>query len=106
MAMPRKSAFALSRWVGSLASMPSGEVGPNTVLTSLGMLSNSMLAIEKAPTSHPARVNGTHGAGAVLPCSLIISGLPSPAAGEPPDGAVQYAKELANPTDPSERKKP
>jgi len=32
------------------------QVGPNTVFTSAGMLSNSMFAIENAPTSQPARV--------------------------------------------------
>jgi hypothetical protein len=35
------------------------------------------LAIEKAPTSQPARVNGTHGAGAFLPFGASISDVPS-----------------------------
>ena len=51
-------------------------------------------AVATAPKSQPARVYGTHGAGAVLPFSLIISGVVSPTA--PPgskSGAVQYAKE-------------
>src|SRR5439155_21536772 len=36
-----------------------------------------VLAVATAPKSHPARVNGTHGAGAILPFSLIISGVVS-----------------------------
>jgi hypothetical protein len=47
-------------------------------MTSAGMLSNSMLAIENAPTSQPARVHDTHGAGAFLPFSSIICNWPSP----------------------------
>src|SRR5262249_47187443 len=104
--MPRKSAFALSRSAGLFASMPSGEPAPNTVLTSAGMLSNSIFATEKPPTSQPARVNGTHGAGAVLPFSLSICGSPSPPESDPPDGEVQYRNELLNTTDPSGRKNP
>src|SRR3569832_61530 len=79
MAMPSKSAtaFALVALSVLFASIPSGEVAPNTVLTSAGMLSNSILAVEKPPTSQPARVNGAHGAGAVLPFSLIICCWPS-----------------------------
>src|SRR5262249_61185333 len=99
--MPRKSAFALSRSAGLFASMPSGEPAPNTVLTSAGMLSNSIFATEKPPTSQPARVNGTHGAGAVLPFSLSICGLPSPAVCDPFLNDVQYRNELQNPTPPS-----
>ena len=78
----------------------SGEPVPNTVRTSAGRLSNSILAIEKAPTSQPARVNGAHGAGKVLPFSLRSSGLPSALS------AVQYKNELEKPTEPSARKKP
>ena len=74
-------------------AMSSGEPVPNTVRTSPGTLSNSILAIENAPTSQPARVNGTHGAGKVLPFSLSISGLPSP------PSAVQYRNELEKPTE-------
>src|SRR5262249_57328103 len=56
------------------------------------------LAVETWPTSQPLRVNGTHGAGAILPFSLIISGVRSvcPAGGNggpagSKSGAVQYA---------------
>ena len=52
-----------------------------------------MLATEKAPTSQPARVKGTHGAGAILLSSLTICGLPSEAF------AVQYRNELLKPTE-------
>ena len=63
---------------GSLAaSMACGELGPNTLLMSLVTFSNSIFAIEKAPTSQPARVNGTQGAGAFLPRLSSISGSPS-----------------------------
>src|ERR1700742_1694859 len=93
--MPRKSACALSFNAGLLASTPSGDVAPNTVFTSPGIVSNSILATENPPTSQPARVNGTQGAGAVVPSSLSISGLPSP------PSAVQYRKELVKPIVPS-----
>src|SRR4029077_17169507 len=96
--MPSKSAVARVRLVA--ASCPSGEFGPNTVLTSAGILSNSILAAEKPPTSQPARVKGTQGAGAILPFSLIICALPSALA------PVQYRNELWKPTEPSFLKKP
>jgi hypothetical protein len=47
-----------------------------------------MFATEKAPTSQPARVNGTQGAGAFLPRWSSISGSPSA------NTSVQYVKEL------------
>src|SRR5882757_9472664 len=84
----------------ALTALSSGEPAPNAVVTSLGTDSNSMLPTENAPTSQPARVNGTHGAGAILPSSFAICGLPSA------DFAVQYRNELWKPTDPSGRKKP
>src|SRR6202023_2762637 len=71
-----------------------GEPAPNAVVTSLGTDSNSMLPTENAPTSQPARVNGTQGAGAVLPSSFVICGWPSAAC------AVQYRNELLKPNDP------
>ena len=83
-----------------LASLASGDPSPNTVTTSTGMLSNSMFAIENAPTSQPARDHATHGAGAFLPFSLIICSWPSP------DLSVQHRNELWDPTEPPGRKKP
>ena len=68
--MPRKSACALAGSVA--ASVASGEPGPNTVSMSRPVFSNSMLATENAPTSQPARVKATHGAGAILPSLPII----------------------------------
>ena len=98
----RAAAFAAVRGNANAAvtATSSGEPVPKTVRTSAGRLSNSILAIENAPTSQPARVNGTHGAGKILPFSLSSSGLPSPAS------AVQYRNELVKPTEPSLRKKP
>src|SRR5262245_4452146 len=65
------------------------EFGPKNVARSFGTLSNSMLATEKAPTSQPARVNGTHGAGAFLPFSVSMFGRPSPFAAVTFDSEVQ-----------------
>ena len=64
--MPSKSATALVEWAAAAAaaSMACGELGPNTLLMSPVVFSKSIFAIEKAPTSQPARVNGTQGAGA------------------------------------------
>jgi hypothetical protein len=58
------------------ASAASGEPVPKTV-GMLKELSSSMLAVDTPPTSHPARVNGTQGAGAFLPFGASISGVPS-----------------------------
>jgi hypothetical protein len=51
-----------------------------------------MFAIENAPTSHPARVYGTHGAGVFLPPSVIRFGSVSVGLGvlELLTGSVQY----------------
>ena len=57
--------------------MASGEPLPNTVATSMPVFSRTVLAVATWPTSQPARVYGTHGAGAILPFSLIISGVKS-----------------------------
>jgi len=38
------------------------------------VFSRIVFAVATEPKSQPARVYGTHGAGATLPCSLIISG--------------------------------
>src|SRR5258707_11931592 len=69
-AIPTKSLVA---WLELLAaSIASGEPGPNTVVMSAPVFSSSRLAMETAPTLHPARVNGTHGAGAFLPSCVSI----------------------------------
>ena len=48
-----------------------GEVAPKTFFTSNGARSSTMLAVEKAPTSQPARVKGTHGAGTFWPEGVV-----------------------------------
>src|SRR6266511_1892928 len=92
MPIPTKSAKA---WAGfAMTSAASGEPAPNTVGMSIAVFSRIVFAVATAPKSQPARVNGTHGAGAILPFSLIISGVVSvvdPAGSK--SGAVQYANE-------------
>src|SRR5262245_29246357 len=93
--MPTKSA---NDWVPAAPPSPatssaSSDPGPKTVGMSIAVFSRTVFAVAIAPTSQPARVYGTHGAGAILPCSLIISGVVSvvePAGSN--SGAVQYAK--------------
>src|SRR5207247_8984347 len=73
--IPTKSANA---WPGFAAtSAASGDAGPNTVGMSIAVFSRTVFAVATAPTSQPARVYGTHGAGAILLFSLIISGVVS-----------------------------
>src|ERR671937_1712017 len=75
MPMPTKSAKA---WPGLVAtSAASGEPAPKTVGMSIAVFSRIVFAVATAPKSQPARVYGTHGAGAILPFSLIISGVVS-----------------------------
>jgi hypothetical protein len=50
-----------------------------------------MFAVPTPPTSQPARVNGTHGAGVLRPVSVIMFGFVSPTGST---GAVQYLNEL------------
>jgi hypothetical protein len=54
-------------------SMVGGEPAPKTLATSKGARSSTMLAVENAPTSHPARVKGTHGAGVLRPVSVTMA---------------------------------
>jgi hypothetical protein len=73
--IPTKSANA---WPGFAAtSAASGELAPKTVGMSIAVFSRIVFAVATEPTSQPARVYGTHGAGAILPFSLIISGVVS-----------------------------
>src|SRR5262249_49825794 len=91
--IPTKSA---NGWAGlDLTSAASGEFAPNTVATSMAVFSRIMLAPATTPTLQPARVYGTHGAGAIFPSSLIIVGVVSVGVvvlGSK-SGAVQYANE-------------
>src|SRR6266542_2851905 len=90
--MPTKSAKACAGLATTSAA--SGEPAPKTVGISMAVFSRIVFAVATAPKSQPAPVNGTHGAGAILPFSLIISGVVSvvePAGSK--SGAVQYANE-------------
>jgi hypothetical protein len=73
--------------------MASGEPEPNTVVTSAPVFSNSMLAMETAPTLHPARVNGTQGTGAFLPDAVSRLKVGSATAFTM---SVQYVNEVVN----------
>src|SRR6266567_6586201 len=70
------------------------ELGPKMVGTSVLTFSISMLAVEIAPTSQPALVNGTHGAGATAPVGVTMVGVVS-VVWLAATGSVQYANELA-----------
>src|SRR5262249_51246145 len=76
---PTKSA---NDWVPAAPPSPatsiaSGEPAPKTVGMSMAVFSRTVLAAPTAPKSQPARVYGPHGAGAIFPSSLTISGLVS-----------------------------
>ncbi len=89
--MPTKSFVA---WLElPTASIASGEPAPKTVVISALVFSSSMFAIETAPTLHPARVKGTHGAGAFLPAGVSRLKVGS-ATGS--TRSVQYVKEVVN----------
>jgi hypothetical protein len=45
--------------------LTSGEFGPKKFARSGFVFSSTMFAVETSPTLHPARVNGTQGAGGV-----------------------------------------
>ena len=51
--------------MSALYCATSGEDAPKTFWRSGLTFSSTMLAVETAPKSQPARVNGTHGAGGV-----------------------------------------
>ncbi len=59
----------------------------------VSVFSSSMFAVPTPPTSQPARVNGTHGAGVVFCPSVIMFGSGSFAGST---GSVQYLNELVN----------
>src|SRR5262249_19476297 len=85
MAKPTKSVCALARAAvpdgaafESTASFHCGEPEPKTLVMSpvgpVPVFSSTMFAEAMAPTSQPARVYGTHGAGAFIPSGVIIFG--------------------------------
>src|SRR5712691_11934830 len=108
MAMPTKSVRAFARKavpdgaaLEATACDHSGEPVPKTSLMSpngpVPVFSSSMLAVETPPKSHPARVNGTHGAGVVFgvpesPLTIFGSGSRTPV--ESSTRSVQYLKEV------------
>ena len=49
-----------------MSCLSSGEPTPNTLGMSTAVFSSSAFAVAISPTSQPARVNGTHGAGVVV----------------------------------------
>src|ERR1700688_2474834 len=66
MAAPMKSLV----WA-DVPSKACGEVAPKTFFTSKGARSRTMLAVEKAPTSQPARAKVTHGAATFWPEGVV-----------------------------------
>ena len=52
--------------MSALSCATSGEFGPKKFARSGFVFSSTMFAVETSPTSHPARVNGTQGAGGVF----------------------------------------
>src|ERR1700674_2382414 len=91
--------FAAANFAASAAeaaaSVACGEVAPKTVGMSIEVFSSSMFAVPTPPTLHRARVKGTHGAGAFLPCAvrmLVVRSVPAAPVGWN-SGAVQYANE-------------
>src|SRR5437762_13744466 len=73
MPMPTKSANA---WPGfDVTSAASGGAAPDTDGMSIAVAARIVFAVASAPKSPPARADGTHGAGAVVPFSLRISGV-------------------------------
>ena len=68
--MPTKSVKA--RFGFAWNSLYSGEGLPNTFGMSNELFSSTMLAVATAPTLQPARVNGTQGAGALLPSAVSM----------------------------------
>src|SRR5918911_4050658 len=69
-AIPTKSANACPG--SDLTSAASGEVAPNTFGTSGPMFSSTVFAVATPPQLQPARVNGTHGAGALRPLFVTM----------------------------------
>ena len=61
-----------------IASVACGDGLPKTLVMSpvgpVPVFSSTMLAVATAPTSQPARVYGTHGAGAFAPVGVIMFG--------------------------------
>src|ERR1700694_3130823 len=106
-AMPTKSVCAFARAAGpdgaaleTTATAHSSEPTPKTWVMSpkapVPVFSSSMLAVDTPPKLHPARVNGTQGAGVVfwLSPTMLGSGSLVPVASS--TRSVQYLKEVLN----------
>ena len=82
------------------ASLHSGDPVPKTSDMSpngpVPVFSSSMFASEMAPKSHPARVNGTHGAGVVFRPSVTMFGKGSLRPVESSTRSVQYLNAVLN----------
>src|SRR6266853_1327849 len=78
MAIPTKSAWAFAFVAAVLASFHSGDPAVNASVMSpkgpVPVFSSSMFAVETAPKLHPARVNGTQGAGVFFWPSVTMFG--------------------------------
>jgi hypothetical protein len=75
------TALLIAQWIAAPSkstncwpadSPASGEFGPKILGTSTDGFSIARFALEKVPTSQPARVKGTHGAGAFFPSARSI----------------------------------
>ncbi len=64
----------LERVASAASCAASGDDGPNTFGMSKFAFSSTMFAVETSPTSHPARVHGTHGAGVVASVVVFAAG--------------------------------
>ena len=76
------------------------EVGPAVNVAAV-VFSSSMFAVPTPPTSHPARVNGTHGAGVFFCPSVIMLGSGSLTASTT---SFQYLNVDEKPIDPFDSK--
>src|SRR6476620_12249147 len=85
MAKPTKSVWAVARAAvlggaaaDSIASVAGGDGLPKTLVMSpfgpVPVFSRTVFAVATAPKSQPARVYGTHGAGAFLPSGVTMFG--------------------------------
>src|SRR2546430_14641581 len=86
--------------VDATASFHSGDPVPKASLMSpkgpVPMFSSSMFAVETPPKLHPARVNGTQGAGVFFWPSKTMFGRESRVPVASSTRSVQYLKEVLN----------
>src|SRR5207245_623675 len=99
-AMPSKPGKPIWPW-RSWMTFPLRSV-PGTVGMSVAMFSSTVFAVATWPTLQPARVYGTHGAGAFLPSAVSMLNLVSVGADVVGSkiGSVQYANETPRLVEP------